>query len=259
MGNNAAPFEVLKKGGLLVSNLNEDIDKILLRLKTRAEKENVIWEVDDFLYIDSKITGFSMNGYVKASEVKDLVLPMFSDKGVKVISIAPNAFYRQALTSVSMPNSIKMVGYNAFRCNNLTHLKLSDNLKHIGEYAFCENKIEGLLLPDTLKTINQSAFMYNSLKYLIVPENVSIIAENAFAYNKIEKVDFFGFKVTNIMERAFAKNDIKQLTIPDSVEEMDGSAFEGNKSGKVKIAVKTKGGFFVNSKHLKTEKTYVLL
>jgi hypothetical protein len=104
-----------------------------------------------------------------------------------VTKVAGNTFYdREALISISFPNSVKTIGDNANSvfsgCANLTTVEFGSNVQFIGKQAFtgCD-KLTNVVLPESLTTIGESAFnSCTALKTITIPEGVTSIGDYAF-------------------------------------------------------------------------------
>ncbi|MGF1723153.1 leucine-rich repeat protein [Photobacterium nomapromontoriensis] len=62
------------------------------------------------------------------SKYKDIIIPETFD-GVPVKSISEYAFYKNGLTSVTLPNSVDYIGPSAFYGNALTKMTLPSSLR----------------------------------------------------------------------------------------------------------------------------------
>ena len=127
--------------------------------------------------------------------------------GMDVVEISGSAFRVETetspvLTSVTIPNTVKRIGYAAFANNQLTELHLPDSVTEIGERAFAENALTSVNLPDSVMEIGDYAFMYNKLTSVSLPNTLTTISMGAFQNNEIET-----------------------LTIPDSVTTIAWNAF----------------------------------
>ena len=74
--------------------------------------------------------------------------------------ICNSAFERCSLTSVTIPNSIKVIGKNAFQgCFDLAAIELPDDLLIIADYAFdmCHS-VKSIVLPSSVKFMGCGAF-----------------------------------------------------------------------------------------------------
>ncbi|MBQ7647295.1 MAG: leucine-rich repeat protein [Clostridia bacterium] len=124
------------------------------------------------------------------------------------LSIAANAFYNRKLTGISIPESVKIIGYGAFNyctelvsanlpsgitvipsvlfscCKKLKSIKIPYGVTLIDGHAFyaCES-LTGLSIPETVKHIDISAFFgCTAMKSVTIPRNVTEIEEEAFGY-----------------------------------------------------------------------------
>ncbi|MDR2118135.1 MAG: leucine-rich repeat domain-containing protein [Tannerellaceae bacterium] len=102
-----------------------------------------------------------------------------------VTSIGEWAFYEcTALTSVSLPNSLKRIeGEAFFYCRKLASVDIPEGVTAIGENAFtiCD-ALTAVFLPSSLTEIGQGAFAdCDSLTAVTIPRNVRNIGHMAFA------------------------------------------------------------------------------
>ncbi|MBE6567209.1 MAG: leucine-rich repeat domain-containing protein [Ruminococcaceae bacterium] len=109
---------------------------------------------------EGKVVGYSVTGRGE-STATDLVVPE-TYKGRPVMAIGDSAFLEcEALTSVTLPDSIVSVGNTAFKnCTALKRINTPASLKTIGIEAFfgCE-ALEAFDIPDaTIKSIGADAF-----------------------------------------------------------------------------------------------------
>ena len=140
----------------------------------------------------------------KFGEGTDLVSNVWDEttgKGVITLSgpitkISGNAFYdRDALISISFPNSVTTIGdnYNSVftGCPNLETVKFGSKVQFIGYQAFsgCAN-LKNVVLPESLTTIGESAFnSCTALKTITIPAGVTSIGD--FAFNGISDLKVY--------------------------------------------------------------------
>ena len=89
-----------------------------------------------------------------------------------------------ALTSISIPNNTKEIGYGAFElCHNLSTVNIGDSVEIIEESAFSGCKsLSSIELPESLTQIYSFAFSgCSSLTSIVIPKNVSLIGMNVFS------------------------------------------------------------------------------
>ncbi len=97
--------------------------------------------------------------------------------------ISSQAFAVNALTSVTIPQSVKYLCFGAFGdCYALSSVTFEgEGLLSIGDYAFttCAGILE-INLPNGLETIGDGAFMFTGLGTLVLPNTVTSLGKEAF-------------------------------------------------------------------------------
>ena len=126
----------------------------------------------------------------------------------KVVGVGERAFYWGSVTSVTLPSTVKYIGYYAFGSSSIAEINMPEGLDSIADYAFygCKSlakvvlpeglkemgpkngsvfgtcyKLSEITFPSTLNYICKSAF-YNckALKSVVIPEGVKEIRRVAF-------------------------------------------------------------------------------
>lgn len=89
----------------------------------------------------------------------------------------------EALTAVSLPNSVTEIGVSAFsQCKSLKEAPLSDSIVRIGNHAFSQTALEELVLPDSVTEIGSNAFRdCPDLKSVRLSQNLQVLGEEAFS------------------------------------------------------------------------------
>lgn len=153
----------------------------------------------------------------------------YTKDGVKlhIVEIAPDAFYKAGIDSVTIPNSVMAIGHNSFYGNNLTSLSLPNNITSIADSAFSTNKLTNITLPSSLVTIGPNAFSWNQLTHVTLPTNVQTINTWAFWGNQINSINIPNSMVT-IQKWAFQNNKLSSVNVPNSVSNLDAHAFDDN-------------------------------
>ena len=141
-------------------------------------------------------------------------------EGVEYIvkKINENAFsYCSGLTSVTIPNSVTIIGNYAFSgCSGLTSITIPNSVTNIEEYAFYNcTGLTSIIIPSSVSSIVNGAFCgCTSLSSITIPNSVSTIGYDAF----------------------YECTSLNSITIPNSVTSVGGSAF-CNCSGLTSITI----------------------
>jgi hypothetical protein len=106
-------------------------------------------------------------------------------KGLPVTSIGSGAFVG-GLTSINIPNSIKIIEYRAFPVNNFTSVIIPDSVTFIGDQAFyMSSLLNSVIIGNNVKHIGNNAFQFNQLNSITIGANVTLgddSFDNGFEY-----------------------------------------------------------------------------
>lgn len=145
--------------------------------------------------------------------------------------IADFAFSRSGITEITIPESIKDIGYCAFYgCSGLTEIIIPDKVTNIGDRAFEDcSCLENIVLPNSVKSMGSSIFSgCKNLKSINLPEGVTDIEGYAFSGCSSLTEIVIPDKVTNIGYGAFEGcSSLKSITIPDGVTNIGEEALKG--------------------------------
>ena len=144
-----------------------------------------------------------------------------------ITEIGTGAFYRNKLTSVSIPPSVTKIGNSAFSGSQLTSLTIGNGVKTIGEWAFARNKLTSLTIPPSVTVIGNYAFRNNQLTSLTIGNGVKTIGNNAFLNNKLASVTIPP-SVTSIGGGAFRNNQLTSVILPKALYDARRSQFDDN-------------------------------
>ena len=151
---------------------------------------------------------FNMNGAIRgySGTAEELVIPEFYE-GVQMVEIGQSAFENnKTLKKITLPNSIKKIGYNAFLgCEKLESIVLSENLESIGSSSFEDCiSLKEIDIPASTKDVYYDVFLNCvSLKSVTLHEGLESIGSNAFD----------------------TCTQLKSIQIPNSVEYIDENVF----------------------------------
>lgn len=182
-----------------------------------SSKKNVTIDSLQWVLVDSTQTA-TLSRYGKNGDTA--IIPETVEYGgntYQVVAIASSNYYRvfndtyQNIKHVSLPKSLRIVGYNAF--NNCT-------------------KLEEINLPETVDSIGNSAFSYcSSLKSITIPSKVKVLGESSISNcSNLEEINL-PEGLTTILNSAMSSNTkLRQLTIPSTVTYMGDYALSSNNS-----------------------------
>ncbi len=150
------------------------------------------------------IAGFSETGEEKLKTNKNLVIPSENDKGETLVGVAAKAFYEKGLESVEFPEGM-MVDYDdtvthvvtrrgnfvidteAFAKNNLTSVTLPEGVIAVMSAAFRNNQLSKASLPHTIWWIENSSFDNNKLTTVGFPKTCDFQVQiHGFAFSRNE-------------------------------------------------------------------------
>lgn len=131
--------------------------------------------------------------------------------GYTVVAISEGAFLgNDAITSVTIPDSVELIGREAFRnCKKMKAVKLGSKLKTIEDYAFAD-------CPNLVEIINTYTFDL---------ETIGSYAFYGCSSLRILDINYF-HDLVSIGEYAFAECDsLKSIDLPTRIEQLGEGAF----------------------------------
>ena len=182
--------------------------------------------------VTNKISYYDADKYSGTISIPSSIT--YGGKNYIVTSIGPSSFSGcRELTSISLPNSIKVIGNSAFnQCDKLSTVSLSISLTTIESQAFynCE-ALETIDLPDQISSIGNGAFWgCTSLKSVTIPNSLSSIEDYVFlgcGFISLELPQ----TVLSIGKGAFSScKNLKELYLSNSLVSIGETAFSGCES-----------------------------
>lgn len=166
--------------------------------------------------------------------VINVVIPSQVTNGSKnydVVSIGAKAFYEcRDMTSITLPNTIKIIGKEGFRrCSSLTSITIPEGIKEIRDDTFrgCES-LTSFIIPKSVETIGNRAFQacYGLLS-ITIPDNVTTLLDNAFCNcSKLSTINI-GNGLTKIGTGAFSGcKELTSVFLPDCITFIGNEAFQ---------------------------------
>jgi hypothetical protein len=97
--------------------------------------------------------------------------------------------YARALTSVTLPSSLRVIGYDGFARTSFTSIVLPSGLTTIDQYAFVENYLTSVTIPSSVTSINNGAFLSNSITTVNFSGNAPTIGSGIFGGNSVSIIE----------------------------------------------------------------------
>lgn len=210
-------------------------------IKDNANKTIVIagilLQIDDALASATTLTLDSNIKYISNDIFKNKKYTSITlNEGL--IGIYDSAFEKcNTITSISFPESLKLIGNNAFAGNKLSSIEFKgNNLETIGDGAFNatsknDNTVAILNLPESVISIGANAFKnWSKLETVNVGNKLKEIKDNAFLENNL--LESFNQNGTSSLESIGSKafygcNKLSNLDLGNSLINVGDSAFEG--------------------------------
>lgn len=177
-----------------------------------------------------------------------------------ITSISQYSFYDcENLTEVSIPASVKAIGYEAFHwCHNVNKVMIdgldswcnidfdneNSNPLQFGADLYMNGvKETQIKIPEGITEIKPYVFgrswtndeTKTAITSIQLPDTVTSIGENAFAYNHLQSINIPN-SVTTIGKEAFAGNDFSTIEVSENVNTINDGAFKDcKKLQKIKL------------------------
>lgn len=134
-----------------------------------------------------------------------------------------------SLTSVSFPDTWTTFPAYMFSNCALTNVTIPEGITVIGTNAFSySSALETVELPSTLKTIRTNAFTScKALKEIQLPAGLTYIGDGSFCGDSALTSLELPEGLINIGKKAFASSGLTSVTLPGSVERLGESVFSG--------------------------------
>ena len=118
---------------------------------------------------------------ISTNKIEYNIQPLYNKKNnYEVVPIAKVPSKGLGITSVVIPNTVKIIGDMAFEGNHLTSVAIPSSVTSIGEMAFYKNHLTSVTIPNSVTNIGSGAFENNYLTSVTIPNSVTSIGSGAF-------------------------------------------------------------------------------
>jgi hypothetical protein len=193
---------------------------------------NAVFTENDF---DYKITSLSPNEVeiVGGTNVPQILVinstVTTQNTDFTITSVGQSAFENANLTSVQLPNTLRVIRNFAFQSNQLTNISIPTSVTNIGFRAFRFNQIGGdLVIPNSVTSLGNGAFEINNLTGVTISEGISAIGNQTFRSNQLTTVTIPA-NVNSLGNNCFRSNPLTEVivlnTTPPSINGGSGDSF----------------------------------
>lgn len=158
-------------------------------------------------------------------DVKDVYVPD------TVKSIGDYAFFNSNLESIRLPEDV-MLGEAVFAYTSITEINLPNNMIHMPNNLFYGAvNLTSIEIPSSVKSIGRNVFTYAlSIQEIILPEGLESIDNGAFSYMSIESI-IIPDSVTFMGEGVFSNSqNLSNVTLSSALDIIPAYTFEGTRS-----------------------------
>ena len=118
---------------------------------------------------------------ISTNKIEYNIQPLYNKKNnYEVVPISKVPSKGLGITSVVIPNTVKIIGDMAFEGNHLTSVAIPSSVTSIGEMAFYKNHLTSVTIPNSVTNIGSGAFENNYLTSVTIPNSVTSIGNSAF-------------------------------------------------------------------------------
>lgn len=145
-----------------------------------------------------------------------------------VVSVEREAFYFSNVARVTLPESVRSIGYGAFRQSPLAEINLPAGLTLIGDYAFRYTQLASVVIPDGVTVLGSSVFgLCENLEHVTLPANLTEIGSGAFYKTALTSVEIPNSCLTIGMEAFEECTSLTHVTLPEGLTEIAPMLFLG--------------------------------
>ena len=136
--------------------------------------------------------------------------------GYPVVALAPESCNSAGITSLTLPDTIRIIGSHAADGGKVSSVNLPASLEYIGDYVFSGTDFGNLTLPQNLHVINKGAFSGCRIGSLVCPPALRTIGDSAFEDCGITSITL-SEGLTTLGNKALYGCRLSELTVPASL------------------------------------------
>ena len=226
-GNIVKPFNGSAFGANIISNEYYDgLGKIVFNSSVMKIGNNAFYECKTLrsMTIPESVTSIGDNAYYYCVALGNVML------SEATLTIGKRAFYGCGNLNIKLTNKITSIGDEAFSYafrNTITIIEIPASVKQIGESAFSFSGISKIILNDGLVSIGDDAFWASNLSEIAIPNTVTSIGYRAFGDCRLHGDINVPGSVSKIESRLFASSPVVSVTINEGTTELGSWVFEG--------------------------------
>lgn len=177
------------------------------------------------LRVSGAINSTDWNTIANLSNIQEIDL-----KNVGTETLPDGTFNeRTSLVSITLPNTIKSIGYRALRYTSIKEINLPSALSSLGQQVFAEcDSLQSVTFSTEAEISEipyQTFYSCEKLSSINLPESINSIGKSAFYYTPmLSQIDLPG-NLISLGEYAFYNSGLVSVTIPKYVNFIDEHAF----------------------------------
>lgn len=195
--------------------------------------KNLTWTFDNNGTLTISGTGamYDYSGETSAPWIKLPITKVVVESGVTSIGDWAFAKYDGVLdnfTEISLPDTLREIGYRAFSATKLQTINIPASVKVIEDCAFYESALTTVTLPAGITQVNNSMFAYcPSLKEVVIPEGITALGDEVFIGCSVLEYVTLPSTLKTIGVRTFKYCiGLEAVVLPDSVTSIGQGAFQ---------------------------------
>lgn len=174
-----------------------------------------------------------LKAYSPKSVAASVVIPSTIEYGNRTFSVTEiweNAFYRQKVSSITLPEKLTKIYGAAFAETAITSINFPSTLTELAEAALCSMPlVKSITIPNSVKKIPHSLVAgCKSLTTVVLPQNVTEMGKGVFQDCIALTSVTLPQNITEIPESTFEGcKSLAKVDIPSSVKKFDQLCFYG--------------------------------